>query len=96
MEWIGTNCACHQVVFFKTQPPIEPVSFVHRICADAADSAARKRSRFIKRLTPISLLGPATEKGLEEVCERVLAPHFHSGGGTQKKVSTPAQHTADA
>lgn len=66
------------VIFFQTRAPIEPVSFVHRICADAVESSAVQRSRWVQRLTPMTLMGKATEKGLEDVARAVLAPHFHA------------------
>jgi tRNA acetyltransferase TAN1 len=74
------------VVFFKVLPPIVPVSFVHRICKDAASSASRKQSRSVKRLTPMALMGKATEAGLGEVAQQVLAPHFHNPPILAKKV----------
>jgi len=79
-----------QVVFFKTKAPIEPVSFVHRICSDGVQDSDRKRSRWTRRLTPMTMMGKATEKGLEEVTKAVLAPHFHAEGVTPKKVRSPS------
>ncbi|KAF2419754.1 THUMP domain-containing protein [Tothia fuscella] len=73
------------VVFFKVTSPIEPTSFVHTICEDAAASTHRKQSRSVKRLTPITLCGKATETGLGEVAQKVLAPHFHQPGVKGKK-----------
>jgi len=74
-------------MFFKTRSPVEPVSFVHAICSDAATATSRKRSRFVKRLTPMTLMGRASEKGLDEVAQLVLAPAFHQPGEPAKKVS---------
>ncbi|MCJ1256746.1 hypothetical protein MMC24_004570 [Lignoscripta atroalba] len=73
------------VLFFKTRAPVEPVSFVHRICTDAAGSVGSKKNRWVKRLSPMTLMGKATEKGLEEVTKRVLAPHFHQEGNPARK-----------
>ncbi|KAF2096797.1 hypothetical protein NA57DRAFT_58684 [Rhizodiscina lignyota] len=78
---LDTQC----LTFFRTRPPVEPVSFVQAICRDAASSTQRKRSRFVKRLTPITLTGKATEDGLGEVAKQVLAPHFHGPNATAKK-----------
>ncbi|RDI84118.1 hypothetical protein Vi05172_g5957 [Venturia inaequalis] len=72
------------LAFFKVRAPIEPVAFVHTICKDAAASAHRKQSRSVKRLTPITLIGKATESGLEEVAQQVLRPHFHEGAKGKK------------
>ena len=72
------------VLFFKTRPPIEPVMFVQTICQDAL-AGATKRYRFVKRLTPMTMMGKATEEGLEKVAMSVLKPVFHSDGVTPKK-----------
>ena len=64
------------VLFFKTRPPIEPVSFVHTICKGAAEGATQ-RARFVKRLSPMSMMGKATEDGLAKVADAVLGPAFH-------------------
>lgn len=76
----------HQVLFFKTRLPIEPVSFVHRICLDAFNSVGSKKTRFVKRFTPMTRMGKATEKGIDEVSRAVLAPVFHLEGAPSKKV----------
>ncbi|KAI9777708.1 MAG: hypothetical protein M1839_008627 [Geoglossum umbratile] len=72
------------VLFFKTRAPVEPVGFVHRICTNASSSGG-KQSRWVKRLTPMTLIGKATEKGLDEVAKSVLAPHFHGSDRVGKK-----------
>ncbi|KAF2459397.1 hypothetical protein BDY21DRAFT_338138 [Lineolata rhizophorae] len=73
------------VVFFRTRPPIEPVGFVHAICSHAAKDAERKLGRYIKRLTPMTRFEKTTDKGLAEVAQQVLAPHFHEPGAASKK-----------
>ncbi|KAI9830188.1 MAG: hypothetical protein M1826_004990 [Phylliscum demangeonii] len=80
---VRTDVQC--LVFFKLRPPLDPVSMVQRICEDAAAGRLRKRSRFVKRLTPISVMGRATEKSLDETAAEVLAPHFHQANGSAKK-----------
>lgn len=75
------------MLFFKTRAPVEPVSFVRRICLDAAESLGTQRHRCIRRLTPMTRMGKATEKGLEEVSKAVLSPAFHQEGGLSKKGS---------
>ncbi|KAH6637761.1 hypothetical protein C7974DRAFT_432618 [Boeremia exigua] len=78
---LDTQC----LVFFKTRAPVEPLSFVHKICQDTADGVQHKNCRFVKRLTPISGTEKATQKGLETVAEAVLAPHFHGDENAGKK-----------
>jgi len=65
------------VLFFKTRLPIGPVDFVHRICKEIVSTPGIRRMRYVNRLTPMTLMGKATEKGLEEVAKAVLASHFN-------------------
>ena len=65
------------VVFFRTVAPVEPVGFVKDICEAAMSNRSRKRTRFAKRLSPMTLMGRASEEGLEKVAKEVLRPHFH-------------------
>jgi len=72
------------VLFFKTRKPIEPVEFVKRICVDAAAGVPR-RSRFVNRLTPMVMMGKATESGLDEVGKAVLEEVFGAADENEKK-----------
>lgn len=74
------------VVFFKTRAPVEPATFVHRILADATEDPRRKRTRYTKRLSPMTVTGRASEEGLAKVAEEVLAPHFHQEPHVSRKV----------
>lgn len=90
----GRNAPCERqnswltipVVFFKTEAPIEPVSLVKRICEDAMKDQAKKRTRFVKRLSPMTLMGRASEDGLDSVARTVLAPYFHGEPYQRRKV----------
>jgi len=81
------------VLLFKTQSPIDPVDFVDRICKEILLKPNIRRMRYANRLTPVTMIGKATEKGLVEVAKTVLGAHFQlSGeesedthGGEQKK-----------
>ncbi|KAF8469021.1 hypothetical protein BDZ91DRAFT_721589 [Kalaharituber pfeilii] len=66
------------VVYFRTNPPISPSSFVHAICEDTLTSGV-KQSRWTNRLTPIERTGKATIEGIEEIAKHVLKPWFHEG-----------------
>lgn len=79
---IRVDISC--VLFFKTRKPVEPVEFVKRICEDAMGGAPR-RSRFVNRLTPMVMMGKATEKGLEEVGRAVLGEVFGVAGEDEEK-----------
>ena len=77
---IKMNVDC--LLFVKTQPPIEPVAFVRRICEDAktlADSG-QMRCRYVNRLTPVTVTGKATEQGLVDVARRAMGEFFDLSG----------------
>ena len=74
------------VLFFKTIPPVVPVEFVHRICEDARNNPQKRQTRFVNRLTPMTRMGKATEKGLEEVGKVVIGEHFHLAGSSEANV----------
>ncbi|KAF2685673.1 hypothetical protein K458DRAFT_416895 [Lentithecium fluviatile CBS 122367] len=78
---VDTEC----LAFFKTRAPVEPVSFIHKICEDTANGVEQQRCRFVRRLTPITAIEKATEKGLEDVARQVIAPHFHGPEQAVKK-----------
>jgi tRNA acetyltransferase TAN1 len=75
------------VIFFKTREPVEPVTFVEKICRDTAAGVQLQNCRYVKRLTPITGTEKANAKGLETVAKQVLAPHFHGTDQAAKKVS---------
>ncbi|KAK8084531.1 hypothetical protein PG997_005802 [Apiospora hydei] len=66
------------LLFVKTKQPVEPRQFARKVCEDAMLVSDRKqrRSRFINRITPITLMGSATKVGIEETARTVLAPEF--------------------
>ncbi|CAA9965887.1 THUMP domain containing protein [Pyrenophora teres f. maculata] len=78
---LDTQC----LMFFRTRSPLEPVSFVHKICQDIADGAQPRNLSYVKRLTPITATDKATSEGLEAVAKQVLAPHFHGADQAGKK-----------
>jgi tRNA acetyltransferase TAN1 len=71
------------LLFVKTQPPVDPVAFVRRICEDAKsckEHPGLMRCRYVNRLTPMSITGKATEQGIVEVARKALAPWFDLSG----------------
>ncbi|KAI1362392.1 hypothetical protein F5Y08DRAFT_312314 [Xylaria arbuscula] len=78
---IRMNVDC--VLFMRTRAPVDPLKLVQEICKDAAVANSREllRSRFINKLTPITLTGKATEKGLEDLAKKVLSDHFRLADG---------------
>lgn len=77
----NANCP---VLFIKVDKSIDPVDLVHRICMDAQKNPEKKRSRYIKRLIPITSTRKIRGGGLEDLAGEVLKPHFQDG--SSKKV----------
>lgn len=48
----------------------------------------------MKRLTPVTKIGKATEQGIEAVCAEVLAPVFHGPDAIARKVSRHESHAS--
>ena len=92
------------VLFFKTRPPIDPVDFVHRICEEVVSTPGIRRMKYINRMTPVTLIGKATEKGLGELGKTILGQHFNlredpeivagiDGNEDEEKSQTIASHS---
>jgi tRNA acetyltransferase TAN1 len=74
---ITLDIPCVSFVRLSQSPiPIDPVALVHKICTDAASNPSQKRSRYIKRLTPMSLMRKSLGGGLESLCSTVLPSNF--------------------
>ncbi|TAQ87357.1 hypothetical protein B7494_g4318 [Chlorociboria aeruginascens] len=78
------NIQC--VLFFKTEPSIDPVDFVHRICEEIVLKPGVRRMRYVNRLTPVTMIAKASEKGLEEVGKKVLGEYFQLAGEASQQV----------
>ena len=68
------------VSFARLSPRLDPIQLVYSICRDAAARPDRMRSRYIKRLTPVSVLRKTLSNGLDECCEEVLPGVFGALG----------------
>lgn len=65
------------VLFFKTGPLIEPIDFVHRICKEIVATPSVRKMKYVNRLTPMTLIAKATERGLQELGSTILQKHFN-------------------
>lgn len=79
------------VLFFKVQPAIDPVDFVHRICEEAANNLTGRKHRFLNRLTPMTRMGRATQPDLEGLAREVLQKDFLLIDGDGKEGESDAQ-----
>ncbi|KAJ5760982.1 hypothetical protein N7520_008138 [Penicillium odoratum] len=78
------------VVFARfNDKSVDPVKIVHQLCLDAQANTDTKKSRYIKRLTPITMIKKTLSVDLEVFAREVLKPHFHSGGGPKKYAIRP-------
>lgn len=69
-----------EVIFARLNKSANPVELVHRLCLDAHANPEQKKSRYIKRLTPVTSIRKTLSVDLAEFAKEILAPHFHSGG----------------
>lgn len=88
MQLITLDIPCVSFLRLPAQSSIDPVELVHRLCLEAADPESRQRSRYVKRLTPISCLAKTLKQGLETVCENVLPRHFGTSATGEIKSTT--------
>ncbi|KAF6826630.1 tRNA acetyltransferase TAN1 [Colletotrichum musicola] len=70
----GIEC----VFFMKTRPPVDPVELCRRICQDASacGDPKERKTKYINRLTPVSILDKASENGVIRAARKALAPYF--------------------
>ncbi|KAL1953141.1 hypothetical protein VTO42DRAFT_3555 [Malbranchea cinnamomea] len=86
-RFINLDIPC--LIFIKMHNSLDPVQIVHRLCSDAQANPQNRRCRWIRRLTPITLVQKILGPGLEELAREVLKPHFHSGGPPRKYAIRP-------
>ncbi len=100
MTPVKMNVDC--LLFVRTRPPVEPVAFVRRVCEDArrcAEIPGLMRCRYVNRLTPVAVMGRATEQGLVEVAREALGKYFdlsgkRAAGGSAGEKATEGAETA--
>ncbi|KAF6815537.1 tRNA acetyltransferase TAN1 [Colletotrichum sojae] len=70
----GIEC----VFFMKTRPPVDPVELCRRICQDASacGDPKERKTKYINRLTPVSILDKASDNGVIRAARKALAPYF--------------------
>ncbi|KAJ5591125.1 hypothetical protein N7450_005097 [Penicillium hetheringtonii] len=76
------------VLFARIDSSVDPVELVHRLCTEAQDNPQTKRSRYIKRMTPVVSIRKTLSVELEPFIKEMLRPHFHSGGDRRRWVIT--------
>ena len=74
------------MLFIKIKAPLNPDEIIRGICRDAKQHRLSRSCRHVRRVTPATIVGKATGKGLEEVATEVLRPVFHDASDVKKKV----------
>ncbi|CAH1766460.1 6012_t:CDS:2 [Entrophospora sp. SA101] len=69
----GTDC----VVFIKTNPPIDPTNLVYNILDDLNNSG-EKKTRFSRRLIPITQTCYANTNDIQNMAQLILNPIFNN------------------
>lgn len=64
----------------RLDPSIDPVKLVHRLCTEAHAHPETKKSRWIKRMHPVTSMRKTLSVDLAAFAKEILKPHFHSGG----------------
>ncbi|BDD57008.1 hypothetical protein MAP00_002416 [Monascus purpureus] len=77
------------VTFIRLDKSIDPIKLVHDLCVEAHANPERKRSRWVKRMTPISSIRKTLSVDFEAFAREILQPHFHSGGPPKKYAIRP-------
>ncbi|OAL30376.1 hypothetical protein AYO22_01574 [Fonsecaea multimorphosa] len=73
---ITLDIPCVSFVRFPRNTPLDPVEIVRKLCLSASSQEAGPRSRYIKRLTPVTLIRKTLNDGLQSLCDQVLPRHF--------------------
>ena len=68
------------MIFVRLDKSIDPVELVHRLCAEAQANPDLKKSRYVKRLTPVTEVRKTLSVDVEAFARQILKPVFHSGG----------------
>lgn len=70
------------------------MDLVHRICQEVVEDPDVRRMRYVNRLTPVTVMAKANEKGLEELTAAVLQKHFQlSKEHKTEEVKTPEEQS---
>lgn len=68
----------------------DPVEIVRNLCSTAANKDSQgPRSRYIKRLTPVSLVRKTMGNGLESLCDELLPAHFKVEDDSSAEAAVP-------
>ncbi|ETI24924.1 hypothetical protein G647_04294 [Cladophialophora carrionii CBS 160.54] len=77
LSLVTLDIPCVSFVRFPAKSTVDPVEVVRKICLTASNGdRAGLRSRYIRRLTPVSLMRKTLNEGLATLCSQILPKHF--------------------
>ncbi|KAJ9637994.1 hypothetical protein H2204_004584 [Knufia peltigerae] len=81
LSFITLDIPCVSFIRFpansKGETSLNPVDTVRNVCEEASrKDSTGPRSRYVKRLTPVSMIRKTLNNGLESLCDEVLPPEF--------------------
>ncbi|EXJ60248.1 hypothetical protein A1O7_04400 [Cladophialophora yegresii CBS 114405] len=77
LSLVTLDIPCVSFVRFPAKSPVDPVEVVRKICLAASNGdQSRPRSRYIRRLSPVSLMRKTLNEGLKTLCSQILPKHF--------------------
>jgi len=88
---LNVDCLLWVKTRFPAEANVDPVGFVRTVVLDAQDRGQGKesqiatRTRYLNRLTPVSVMTKATEQGLFEAARATLVPYFELVDKTKEK-----------
>ncbi|EEA27451.1 THUMP domain protein [Talaromyces marneffei ATCC 18224] len=85
---VTSNMPC--IVLYRVDKSIDPVKLVHDICEDARTNPDQRKSRWIKRMTPLTQIRKVLSVDLAAFAKEVLQPYFHADGVPKKYAIRPA------
>ncbi|EED19913.1 THUMP domain protein [Talaromyces stipitatus ATCC 10500] len=85
---VTANMPC--MVFYRVDKSIDPVKLVHDICEEAKANPEERKTRWIKRMTPITQIRKVLSVDLAAFAKEVLEPYFHGDAGPKKFAIRPA------
>lgn len=74
------------VVLYRINKSIDPVKLVHDICVDARANPDERKSRWIRRMTPVTQVRKVLSVDLEAFTKEIVNPYFNADD-TPKTVS---------
>lgn len=81
LELITLDIPCVSFVKFPSGKGYDPVAVVENLCQQAKAHPEKQKSRYVKKLTPLSGVRKVMSDGIEELCQLLLPDIFGGDDG---------------